>query len=188
MFWEHGYEPTSIAALTEAMGIRPASLYAAFGDKRRLFNEAVARYQATHGAFSRAALAEEPTARGAIERMLREFAVAYTDPAHPPGCLVISGAINHGPDSAEVEEELREHRRRAHEAIAERIRGGVNSGELPEDTDTEALADFTAAVIRGMSRSAQDGATTEELLKVAELAMRAWPRERSGHSQVRPGA
>ncbi len=188
MFWEHGYEPASIAALTEAMGVRPASLYAAFGDKRRLFSEAVDRYQATYGSFSRAALAEEPTARGAIERMLREFAVNYTDPAHPPGCLVISGAVNHGPDSAEVEEELRGHRHRAREAIAERIRDGVGSGELPEDTDADALADFIAAVVRGMSRSAQDGASAEELLKVAELAMSAWPGERSDQSQSSPGA
>ncbi|HEU5127670.1 MAG TPA: TetR/AcrR family transcriptional regulator [Glycomyces sp.] len=188
VFWEHGYEPASIAALTEAMGVRPASLYAAFGDKRRLFSEAVARYQATYGAFSRAALAEEPTARGAVERMLREFAVNYTDPGHPPGCLVISGAINHGPDSAEVEEELREHRRRACAAIANRIREGVKSGELPEDTDADALADYIAVVVRGMSRSAQDGATAEELLKVAELAMSAWPSERSGQSQFNPGA
>lgn len=188
VFWEHGYEPASIAALTEAMGVRPASLYAAFGDKRRLFSEAVARYQATYGASSRAALAEEPTARGAVERMLREFAVNYTDPGHPPGCLVISGAINHGPDSAEVEEELREHRRRACGAIANRIREGVKSGELPEDTDADALADYIAVVVRGMSRSAQDGATAEELLKVAELAMSAWPCERSGQSQFSPGA
>ncbi|SDE17118.1 transcriptional regulator, TetR family [Glycomyces harbinensis] len=176
MFWKHGYEPASIAALTEAMGIRPASLYAAFGDKRRLFGEAVARYQATYGAFPGAALAEEPTARGAIERMLREIAVNYTDPAHPPGCLVISGAVNHGPDAADVEDELREIRRRSRAAVAERLRDGVADGELPEDADVDALAEFIAAVVRGMSRSAQDGATAADLRDVADLAMNAWPR------------
>lgn len=175
MFWKHGYEPASIAALTEAMGIRPASLYAAFGDKRRLFNEAVARYQATHGAFTGAALAEGPTARCTIERMLREIAVNYTDPGHPPGCLIISGATNHGPDTAAVEADLREIRRLSRQAVLERIRKGVEDGELAPDTDAEALADFIATVARGMSRSAQDGATADELLKVADLAMKAWP-------------
>jgi TetR/AcrR family transcriptional regulator, copper-responsive repressor len=175
VFWRHGYEPASIAVLTEAMGIRPASLYAAFGDKRGLFREAVERYQATHGAFTAVALAEEPTARAGVERMLREIAVNYTDPAHPPGCLVISGAVNHGPDADEVEEELRGLRRRAREAIAERIRRDVANGTLPAATDAEALAEFIAAVVRGMSRSAQDGATAEELREVADLAMRAWP-------------
>lgn len=176
MFWQYGYEPASIAALTDAMGIRPASLYAAFGDKRRLFSEAVARYQATYGAFTGAALVEEPTARGAIERMLREIAVNYTDPGHPPGCLIISGAINHGPDAAEVEGDLREIRLRSRAAVAERLREGVANRELPEDTDTDALAEFIAAVVRGMSRSAQDGATAEALSTVADLAMKAWPR------------
>jgi AcrR family transcriptional regulator len=180
LFWKHGYEPASIAALTNAMGIRPASLYAAFGDKRRLFSEAVDRYQATHGAFTTAALTEEPTARGAIERMLHEIAVNYTDPGHPPGCLVISGAVNHGPEAAEVEDELREIRSRARAAIAERLREGVADGELPEGTDTDALAEFIAVVVRGMSRSAQDGASAEELHAVADLAMSAWPRALPG--------
>jgi AcrR family transcriptional regulator len=176
VFWEYGYEPASLAALTNAMGIRPASLYATFGDKRRLFSEAVARYQATHGAFTTAALTEEPTARGAIERMLREIAVNYTDPAHPPGCLIISGAVNHHPDAAEIEDDLREIRLRSRAAIAERLREGVANRELPEDTDTDALAEYIAVVVRGMSRSAQDGATAQELDAVADLAMKAWPR------------
>ncbi|WP_240037452.1 TetR/AcrR family transcriptional regulator [Glycomyces paridis] len=179
VFWRHGYEPASIAALTEAMGVRPASLYAAFGDKRRLFGEAVARYQDTYGAFPGAALAEEPTARAAIARMLREIAANYTDPAHPPGCLVISGAVNHGPDAAEVEDELRAIRLKSRDAVAERLRDGVANRELPADTDTDALADFIAAVVRGMSRSAQDGATAGDLRAVADLAMNAWPRTES---------
>lgn len=176
MFWQYGYEPASIAALTEAMGIRPASLYAAFGDKRRLFSEAVGRYQETYGAFTGLALAEGPTARGAIERMLREIAVNYTDPGHPPGCLIISGAINHGPDAAEVEDELRELRMRSRAMVAARLREGVANGELPADTDTDALAEFISAVVQGMSRSAQDGATAEELRGVADLAVNALPR------------
>lgn len=176
MFWQHGYEPASINALTDAMGIRPASLYAAFGDKRRLFSEAVARYGATYGAFTSAALTEEPTARGAVERMLREMAVNYTDPRHPPGCLIISGAVNHGPDAADVEAELRAHRSRSRAAIATRLRDALATGELPPGTDTDALADYIAVVVGGMSRAAQDGATPADLNTVATFAMNAWPQ------------
>jgi TetR/AcrR family transcriptional regulator, copper-responsive repressor len=46
---------------------------------------------------------------------------------------------------------------------------------LPEDADTDALTEFLAAVARGMSRSAQDGASADELRAVADLAMSAWP-------------
>ncbi|HZC78142.1 MAG TPA: TetR/AcrR family transcriptional regulator, partial [Ktedonobacterales bacterium] len=45
VFWRHGYEATSVSDLTSAMGINPPSLYAAFGDKEKLFLEAVERYQ-----------------------------------------------------------------------------------------------------------------------------------------------
>jgi AcrR family transcriptional regulator len=174
-FWQHGYDATSITTLTAAMGIRPPSLYAAFGDKRRLFTEAVERYQRVHGSFVTRALAEEPTARQAIERVLREAAVHYTDPTHPPGCMVITAAINHGPESAEVERELRSHREAGKCAIIERIRTDIAAGHLPADTDAEALGGFFAATIQGMSRQAQDGASTAELEKIATLAMTAWP-------------
>ena len=54
LFWRRGYEATSVSDLTESMGITPPSLYAAFGDKKRLFLEAVDRYQAGPGSFARA--------------------------------------------------------------------------------------------------------------------------------------
>ncbi|GAA2617270.1 TetR/AcrR family transcriptional regulator [Actinomadura fulvescens] len=174
-FWRHGYEATSIAGLTAAMGIRPPSLYAAFGDKRGLFSEAVERYQRTHGAFTTRALAEEPTGRQAIERVLREAAVNYADPGHPPGCLIITAVVNHGPEAEDIEAELRVHRVAAKRAFAERIEGDVQAGRIPADTDVEGLATFYAATVQGMSRQSQDGATADELDRVATFAMRAYP-------------
>ncbi|MGR7002108.1 TetR/AcrR family transcriptional regulator [Yinghuangia aomiensis] len=95
LFWERGYEATSIGDLTRAMGIKPGSLYAAFGDKKALFKEAVQAYGASPvGAFMAAALDEEPTACGAMARILREAAANYCDPVHPTGCLTISAATN----------------------------------------------------------------------------------------------
>ncbi len=119
-FWEHGYEATSVSDLTRIMGIGAPSLYAAFGDKRTLFEEVVRVYADTHGAFGDRALAEEPTARAAVERTLREAAVEYTDPAHPYGCLVVHAATNC--TSPEVEELLRERRNASIAALESRIR------------------------------------------------------------------
>ncbi len=82
-FWENGYEATSVSDLTRAMDIGAPSLYAAFGDKRSLFEEVVQVYGARYGAFTERALAEEPTARAAVERTLREAAVEYTAPGRP---------------------------------------------------------------------------------------------------------
>ena len=81
LFWEQGYEETSIADLTRAMGIAAPSLYAAFGDKRALFEEAVERYES---------LPDAPIAAGSIERMLMRAADEYTKPDQPRGCFILS--------------------------------------------------------------------------------------------------
>ncbi|MGW3204653.1 TetR/AcrR family transcriptional regulator [Streptomyces sp. NPDC001135] len=174
-FWEHGYEATSVSDLTRIMGIGAPSLYAAFGDKRTLFEEVVQVYTGTHGAFVDRALAEEPTARAAVGRALREAAAEYTDPAHPYGCLVVHAATNC--TSPEVEDLLRERRNGNIAALESRIRDDLAAGRLPAGTDAAALARHTGAVIQGMSQQARDGASRKELEALAEIAMAIWPRD-----------
>ncbi|MFJ9544988.1 TetR/AcrR family transcriptional regulator [Streptomyces erythrochromogenes] len=172
-FWERGYEATSIADLTASIGISAPSLYAAFGDKRTLFDEVVVVYGSRYADFAAVALAEEPTARAAVGRVLREAAGIYTDPAHPPGCMVLSAAINTTSD--EVAQALRMRRNANLELFERRIRADVATGELPADTDARALARYAGAVLLGMSQQSRDGATREELEAVAERALLAWP-------------
>ncbi|MFC7819742.1 TetR/AcrR family transcriptional regulator [Streptomyces sp. NPDC057367] len=173
-FWEHGYEATSVTDLTRAMGIGAPSLYAAFGDKRSLFEEVVQVYGARYGSFGDRALAEEPTARAGVERMLREAAAEYTAPGRPHGCLVIHAAANCS--TAEVEESLRRRRNANIAAIESRIDADVAAGALPADTDAAALARYTGAMIQGMSQQARDGASRTELEALAEIALAVWPR------------
>ncbi|WP_217141933.1 TetR/AcrR family transcriptional regulator [Streptomyces sp. AC627_RSS907] len=173
-FWEHGYEATSVSDLTRVMDIGTPSLYAAFGDKRSLFEEVVQEYGARYGSFGARALAEEPTARAGIERMLREAAVEYTAPGRPHGCLVIHAAANCS--TSEVEESLRERRNANIAAIEDRIAADVAEGLLPPHTDAAALARYTGAMIQGMSQQARDGASRAELEALAEIALAIWPR------------
>ncbi|MBU5948189.1 TetR/AcrR family transcriptional regulator [Streptomyces sp. PAM3C] len=175
LFWRHGFEGTSIADLTSAMGISPPSLYAAFGDKRTLFHEVVERYGGTFGAFMDKALTEESDPRRGFARMLDEAALAYTDPSHPAGCLVITAATNYSQQNADVERDLSERRRANVRSFETRLEDARSRGSLGQDTDTRALAVYFAAVVQGMSQQARDGATAQELRHVAELAMTVWP-------------
>src|SRR5581483_8596039 len=91
LFWRRGYEATSVSDLTGEMGITPPSLYAAFGDKKQLFLEAVDRYQAGPGSFAQRALAE-PTAEAAMRRLLMDTVDSFCNPKLPRGCMVVLSA------------------------------------------------------------------------------------------------
>lgn len=176
LFWERGYEGTCISELTEVMGIRPGSLYAAFGDKASLFKEVVNSYGSSpFGAFVGVALQEEPTAYGAFARILDEAAGIFCDPSHPAGCLTISAATNVTPQDAEVAEFLRALRTGNLAVFEARLRQAQKAGELPAGADPRALAAYFATVFQGMSQRARDGATAAELTETAELALGAWP-------------
>lgn len=174
VFWQRGYEATSIHDLTAAMGINPPSLYACFGCKEALFQEAVALYQRTEGQAANRALQEEPTARDAIATMLRRYVMDYTDPGKPAGCMIVLAAAVGTPDSDEVRALLRKERQAALSSIATRIRRGINDGDVPPGTDARRVAAFYATVVQGLSIQARDGASRSELLAVVDGAMAAW--------------
>lgn len=169
VFWEHGYDATSIALLTSALGIGAPSLYAAFGDKRALFFEALERYLRTYAAFTERALTE-PDARKAVERLLHDAAAAYTRPDRPHGCLLITAATTCSPQSADIAHRLREIRAAGARALEDKI-----ASDLPTGADAHALATFYSAVLQGMSAQARDGASQTDLEGIAATALRAWP-------------
>ena len=175
VFWEHGYEAASISDLTAAMGITPPSLYTAFGDKAQLFLEAIERYGKGPGGFGQRALDEEPTARGAIHRLLNEAAVELTQDCHPLGCMMVMAATNCSVAAEHIQTALVKRRALGVSLMQARIQRGIDEGELPVGTDAGALANFYATVYQGMSMQAKDAATRESLLASVEMAMRSWP-------------
>jgi AcrR family transcriptional regulator len=182
VFWEHGYDATSIAQLTQALGIGAPSLYAAFGDKRALFLQALDRYLHTYAAFTHTALTEETDVRAALARLLREAATAYTRPDRPQGCMLISAATNCSPQSADIAAHLRDLRAAGLRALQDKIAAAARTGEIPADTDARALATFYSAVLQGMSAQARDGATKADLQQIAQAALRALPPTTEAHT------
>jgi AcrR family transcriptional regulator len=174
VFWEKGYEGTSLSDLTEAMGINRPSLYAAFGDKEALFRKVLDRYAEGPAAYVREAL-KEPTARAAIERLLRGTVDLATSPGNPQGCLMVQGALACGDGANAIRQELNSRRAEGDTAIRERLERAKSEGELPLGVDAGELARYFTTVVHGMAVQAAGGASRDELLRVAETALRAWP-------------
>jgi AcrR family transcriptional regulator len=175
LFWRHGYEATSIADLTRVMGIMPPSLYAAFGDKRRLFLEAVQRYLGGLDAIEQK-IAEAPTAHDAARDLLVAAALGDTRDDAPPGCLLASSLVSSSTEADAVRESLAAIRRSIEAALRARIERDIREGILPSGSDAEILAGHVFAVIQGMSTLAKDGASRTKLLGIVDRVMASWPQ------------
>ncbi len=173
-FWRHGYETTSVAELTVAMGITAPSLYTAFGDKKRLFLEAMRRYAGEPEQLRRG-LSAAPTARDAMHAMLIAAAVAFTGEATPRGCLLASATATGSPEAADVRAIVSETRQAILACLTDRIARDVAAGLLPASTNAAALADMVLVVVQGLSVLARDDVPRDRLLAVVEQSMLAWP-------------
>lgn len=172
-FWARGFEGVTMADLVEALGIASARIYAAFGSKERLFREAVALYDAEEGGFAARALAGEPTARGAIERLLRDAVDTYTRPDRPGGCMVVGAGTNCTRDNAGIADWLAELRRQRTASLIARLERAQREGELPSHVDVRAVGDHFATVLHGLSVQARDGVSRQRLLSSLPMALRA---------------
>jgi AcrR family transcriptional regulator len=158
------------------MDITPPSLYTAFGDKKRLFLEAVERYEQEAGCFARKALTNERTAELAIRRLLLDAAKSFTDPKNPKGCLIVLGATNCAIESTDIFEALAERRRAAEKAVRARIATGQKAGELSDNADVDALTGMVTATLYGLAIKARDGVPRARLRTIIEQLMMMWPR------------
>lgn len=172
-FWESGYETTSIADLTAAMGVTAPSLYAAFGNKQQLFIEAMHRYAGDPAAWEQT-MRDAPTAREAVAGMLRGAALLYTGDTTPRGCLLASAAATGSADAAEVRAAIAAERRSRRDIVIRRIEADIALDKLSKHTPATVLGDLALAVIQGMSVLARDGADRTRLLALADAAVAGW--------------
>jgi len=174
VFWRKGYEGASLSDLTKAMGINRPSLYAAFGDKEKLFRKVLDRYAEGPASYSSAAL-QEPTSRAVVEHLLHGTADVLTSPGSPRGCLLVQGALTCGNGADSVRKELISRRMAGEAALRQRLNRAKIDGDLPPDANPASLARYIVTLIQGMSVQAAGGATRRELHRIIGIALQSWP-------------
>ncbi len=175
LFWLKGFEATSIADLTQAMGIGSPSLYAAFGSKEALYAEALRHYRDNIEGFFWAGFFSAGTAREAVMALLMDSAAALTGSVAdmPRGCMVSLSSVG-SEGHVELGELVRTARATGFDRLKARFGQAIAENEIPAATDIHALARFVQTVQGGMSILARDGASRAELEGVAEIAMLGW--------------
>jgi AcrR family transcriptional regulator len=187
LFWERGYQGTSFEDLIAAMGISASSFYNSFGSKEALYCEATQSYLEASGHWFFAILNDESTdTRTAFSRLFAVTAEEFTRSDHPPGCMISLACTQTPPALENIREMMAEHRAGAETAFAERIRKGIADGDVPKDTDVDALAAYYSALARGLAVQARDGASREKLLAIGRIGMRAWPTVPSTTAKQKP--
>ena len=174
VFWEKGYDGTSLTDLTDAMGITRPSLYAAFGNKESLFRKALDLYEREKLDYIGKAL-EQPTARGVAEIMLRGSVDNVMSADEPHGCLGVITSVACGPESQSVREDVVKRGEVAKRTLIERFERAKSEGDLPAHVDSEGLMRVLIAMLQGISVQANQGATREELDKLVESGLALWP-------------
>jgi AcrR family transcriptional regulator len=176
VFWRKGFEGASLNDLTAAMGIHPASLYQAFGNKRTLFEKALARYLAGPVAFVHDAL-NEPTAFAVADGILRRTAEFLTGGGRSRrGCMTIQAALAGGVEGEPIRRKLIALRVKEQDALRRRFERAKSEGDIPNDADAADLARFVTAIYQGMTVQAINGASREDLIRLSDTALRIWPK------------
>lgn len=172
VFWKKGFEATSMADLTAAMGIGSPSLYAAFGSKEALYQAALDYYRQTYEGLVWSNFFAHASVRDALASWLGDSAAALTGclAEIPRGCMVTLSAVG-SEGHAALGELVRSARGITLARLTARLTRAVDEREIPASVDVPALARFLQTVQGGMSIQARDGASRAELEAVADVAL-----------------
>jgi AcrR family transcriptional regulator len=171
LFWERGFEGTSMADLTQAMGLNPSSIYAAFGDKHALFSLAVKRYVESRTEYATKAL-EEPTLEKVVRALFDSTVAFLTSPGHPPTCMTLAGAVGCSVAATPARDIMTEIRKQNEVAMKARFLQARKSGELSKEVNVDDYTRYLSSILAGLSIQAANGSTKTELKRTSQMALR----------------
>jgi TetR/AcrR family transcriptional regulator, transcriptional repressor for nem operon len=170
VFWDRGYEAASTDELLAAMGIGRQSMYNAFGDKRRLYLEALRHYQGEYGADMVERLGAASSPLSALAGVLLEVA-RQTEGERRRGCMAVNAATEFGRSDHDVSAIVDSGTNLCHAAYARLLAEAKRRGEVRPDLDERAAARFLYSTLIGMRVSARSGASPEALQDIAAVAI-----------------
>ena len=183
LFWQHGYESTSLSQLKAALGggISAPSFYAAFGSKEALFREAAQCYLASYARVTECLWDDDLAPREAVELALRQSARMQSGAGHPPGCMVALGSMSAPTaEHALVAAPLTASRARTRAGFVRCVERAVAAGDLPADTDAGALGAVFDGFLSGVSIMARDGVGHAVFDAALSALMRVWQGRQAG--------
>ncbi len=176
IFWERGYEATSIDDLLKATGINRGSLYGTFGDKRRLFLAALDRYMEKVGSPLFSDLTRG-NPRDAIKRMFASIIKRNSDGKSPAGCLITNSAVECRRIGGAINLQIERDMKLQEDAIYETLRRASELKLLSQKEDPRALARFFLGVAQGLNVVSRAGGGPAMLKSMAKVAMSVWPSQ-----------
>ncbi|OBZ13180.1 TetR/AcrR family transcriptional regulator [Bacillus sp. FJAT-26390] len=151
LFWEKGYEATSLSDLTAKMGIQRPSIYSAFGDKKALFEAALRKYTQQHSSHIRTQLQKSSSVKEAFRSYFEGLVASAYEEERNRGCFCINTMVELAPHDAKFEILTREHQMYLAVLFQEAIERGIRSGELDSSTNAAALAQTLVVSLIGLT-------------------------------------
>ncbi len=150
LFWAKGYPGTSLQDLVEATGLKPPSIYNAYGNKRGLFKVVLAHYSEQVTSRLVKTVQDAPTARSAIERLLKAIVKQNFDPATPDGCLVSLAAQECRLHDTDTQAAVAKDFRKLDDAIFARLTKAKSEGEFSDDLDPRGTSTAIVSICAGL--------------------------------------
>ncbi|WP_271750973.1 TetR/AcrR family transcriptional regulator [Cohnella sp. JJ-181] len=169
LFWEQGYEKTSMNDLVERMGIHRRSLYDTFTDKRTLFLKAIDRFEARMGARLKAAIKQSPTAAQAMRAVFD--AIIDGEPDAPAGCMLVNSAAELANRDAGIDAKIVEAFAGTERLLAEIVAWGQDGGEFTRQYEAGALAAYLHNALAGLRVMTRTSADKDKLRQIAGMSM-----------------
>jgi TetR/AcrR family transcriptional repressor of nem operon len=169
VFWQHGYEGTSLQALLQAMRLSKSSFYETFGSKHALYLAAIDRYRATTFAQYVRLLREQDDGRQAIVDVFAALVTQLDCPQGRRGCLMNNAAIESAPHDTATEARVREAQRALEDAFYGAVRRAQAQGQVALAKDPRALARFLTCAMSGllvMAKMAPGREALEDVVRV----------------------